>query len=922
MPYPPVKTTDLNGAPRLVDHDGLGPPDVNMGASEAVDLALICAPCDIVDSVPPSCAADARYPHDPADALQLFNWDSIALTMSCDASTLRPAAFAVIVEPRVAEPPSIVGLDPDGNTVEVIFSRPIDAGHWTCVLHVQSGTMACLGSLPADVANDGVANAADELELLDHLNRVLDDPLADYQCDIDRSGECNAADALGLIDLLNGAGQFESWNGARLPECPATPCESEIVLTQGVDVLFGTSANDLFCAPLVFDTVTREFVPTLENGDTVDGQAGTDVLDVDFNFDQPTTVTPLILANIETLTLSDSGTAPTILDVENLFTVARIESVRSTNPNPLVVDNIPVVTDAGLVNTDSGLTLSYSNAATAGDGNTMTLELADTQSGIVTIDTDPLNGIETFIINSAGFAENRLKDVRINNDSDSTTAQVDLIGDQALLVDDAFGNNVPVIDATGSTGGVNVSVGDTETTVAGGSGDDTIRFAGAHFNPDDTVDGSSGDDTLSLLSADAVNATSPLTNVSNFERLTIADTLAGDLDVTHYGTSVLTVNLEDGISCCQTVTVSRSSFVTFGVEEQGIANTGDNTIALKVEFGDDACELVYNDCDSTGATNVLGFSFVSLVSNGNLSGTEASNGANTFAGRFGLTGVDAPTVLQVSGDEDVAFQAGIGGTDTINAAGSSANLLMALNASGSTVTSTTPTFGTGVVIFGGTGNDVLVGSIASDSIFDGEGNDTVQPGRGIDFVTLGPGSDILDLEDLDPTSLVAANRCRVRSGFTADGTAYTGATAVDAIRFDDVGVGDLSDGASPGEFQSEAAPAAEIVYGPGVAILEMAWEFSLLADVDEEAGGEEVVGACGADIGTTPCTITMANDGDTALLILYQDGFAYIYRIAEGPDPDSIVDVNSNPQESDMQLIAILTGAVSSGGFDASQFID
>jgi len=191
--------------------------------------AMLCKPgacnlCDptIVSSEPSSCLIDARYPHDPADAAALLGWDSITLTLSCEPSGITAADFAVTVADADVAAPGIASVVQDVTTVTITFDSVIPAGHWTCVTHVASGTMACLGSLPADVNGDRTASPGDILDLIDALNGVSGS-LGMNQCDIDRSNVCGAPDILAVIDLLNGASMFQMWNGASLPTCPAMP---------------------------------------------------------------------------------------------------------------------------------------------------------------------------------------------------------------------------------------------------------------------------------------------------------------------------------------------------------------------------------------------------------------------------------------------------------------------------------------------------------------------------------------------------------------------------------------------------------------------------------------------------------------------------------------------------------------------------
>ncbi len=106
---------------------------------------------------------------------------------------------------------------PNGNTATLKFDMRIPLGHWTIITHNASGFAARIGALPADVSGDRTSGPVDILDLIDFLNEAGPD-LEIWQTDIDRSGEANPADILTEIDLFNGAGCFDEWNGATLPE--------------------------------------------------------------------------------------------------------------------------------------------------------------------------------------------------------------------------------------------------------------------------------------------------------------------------------------------------------------------------------------------------------------------------------------------------------------------------------------------------------------------------------------------------------------------------------------------------------------------------------------------------------------------------------------------------------------------------------
>ena len=171
----------------------------------------------IMSSDPPDNAIDARQPSEP-DGSNTSGWSEVLLDFNGATAGLSVEDFTITTDPP-GKPPFLAFLFPDGNSVLLQFGDLVPdyfpTGRWTIITHNDSGSSVRLGFLPADVNNDSLSNANDVLELIDHLNGVLD--LASYQTDVDRSNQTNANDVLRVIDLLNGAGEYDVWLGATLP---------------------------------------------------------------------------------------------------------------------------------------------------------------------------------------------------------------------------------------------------------------------------------------------------------------------------------------------------------------------------------------------------------------------------------------------------------------------------------------------------------------------------------------------------------------------------------------------------------------------------------------------------------------------------------------------------------------------------------
>lgn len=679
-------------------------------------------------------------------------------------------------------------------------------------------------------------------------------------------------------------------------------------LTLGQDNVTGTAGDDTINAPLEFNPGTGTNLATLQTQDMVAGGAGSgDTMSAQMSA-AANTITPTI-SGVESISWTDFGTGTTTLAATNVTGLNSFTSTSSTQD--VIVTNLPAaLTSLGITNSTQDLTVGFLTAATSGTSNALTLNLSNatgrtSDNQTVTINTGTTNGFESMTVNSAGGPNDILDIVQ---GTGNTLATMNFSGDQSLNIQNALDNSVTTLDASGSTGGVSIFAGNGAVTFTGGTGADTARFAAGEFTSADTVNGGDGNDFLRLTSADADNATAALTNVSNIEGLAISDAMAGAVNATFYG-SIANVNLEAGITGGNTLTVATGTTVTFGFDGATNDSAGNNTLAVGGLGTNDTVTVVYNDSDSGGSTTFNGIEVVNLQSNLNESGAAADGNANVFTGAFTLPDV-AGSSLNITGSEDVTFTAAvtarvISGATFVN------RISMTLNTSGATTTSTVATGGG--TITGGTNNDILVGSTAGDTINTTGGNDVAQPGRGIDTVNFGAGSCILDLEDLAVAQALAANRVTA-TGFTANGTDYSTTNEVDAISFDDLGVGDLSDGASAAEFQTVTTP-ANVTAGAGVAIVELSYEFSSGVDLDNDLTGTALLSACGATTGTTACTFTTQANDDDIVIIAYQSSNAYIYH-GNGAGGDT------NLVAGEIALIAVVTGDVTVGGFNNTNFVD
>ncbi len=180
------------------------------------DLCVRCRPV-LFKTVPPNCATDPAYPHDPLDVNIRFGWDEIVIEFDCDPPSVSPTDFAI----NGPDAPFVSSVVATGapNTYRLTLSSPIATGGWTEILHIPGGSFMNLASLPGDADGTGTSNIEDIMMLIDHINGKTAF-LVDWKCDIDRSGECGPPDILALINLLNGAEMFDVWMNDLVPSCP------------------------------------------------------------------------------------------------------------------------------------------------------------------------------------------------------------------------------------------------------------------------------------------------------------------------------------------------------------------------------------------------------------------------------------------------------------------------------------------------------------------------------------------------------------------------------------------------------------------------------------------------------------------------------------------------------------------------------
>ena len=509
---------------------------------------------------------------------------------------------------------------------------------------------------------------------------------------------------------------------------------SVFTLTTGSDVFTGTSAADTFNAANAAGTAAAQ---TFNNGDVLNGGAGTDTLNVSVG--AASTYSMSGVSNIETVVGSFSA-AGTL----SLLGSSGITSISSNASTAAAIYSNIASTSVALAstNTDQNATFTFATAAVSGTADTATLTLSNQTAGTITV-----AGIETLNVVSTGGA-NALTTLTAAN---ATT--INISGDTTLNL--GTNNTVATTIASTNTAGVTLTSNNTaavtisggagndaitmtegaalSNNVNGGAGNDTITFT-ANLDTGDTVAGGDGTDTLVALSADLAAVT--YTNVSGFENITVSDALAGVLTTATVQAGINRVNFAAAVAS-QTVTfeagaktislnlLSAGTAETLTVGDTGTATTDSLTLLNGTTASD-----VFAGNDILA---ISGFETVTV----NTSTTTAA-GAAVALGAIGLTpDTGGSQVLNFVGNNSVV-------TGIITATGATTATVDASGLTGSRTFSNTgaPTVGVTSII-GSANSDILVGSATSTTISGGAGNDTITGGAGNDNIAGGDGNDAI-----------------------------------------------------------------------------------------------------------------------------------------------------------------------------------
>lgn len=408
-------------------------------------------------------------------------------------------------------------------------------------------------------------------------------------------------------------------------------------LTSQIDTFTGTSGNDTF----IGDTNVASAADQLVGG------AGTDVLKL-FG----TTVRPVVTGIEQIYLNAPAGN----FDISSLTDVTSLELDTEVGSRTLTVTTGQAVkltteTTAAQTTTIAGNTPTSLNLTVNKFGSASNAQiLALTGTSVATLNLTSATSTSNFSISNAG----------------GKLAAISFTGDQATTISHAL-TTVTTIDASKATAGLNVgSVGVSDLTFTGGSGNDRLNLVQTLTNLD-SVNGGAGTDTIGIDRATELT-TANAANIKGFEVLELTGTTGGNLDVDTLisnnaltGITVSSATISGGVININSAAVNNISLTN--AAPSTLTFTGKDFVAGGTS---DTATITLDNSATKSATGIdvvtsLTFTNVDLLniktlSDGTAAKTIASGNGHSIAG---LTATDLDKLV-VSGTESITISTGAG----------------------------------------------------------------------------------------------------------------------------------------------------------------------------------------------------------------------------------------------------------------------
>lgn len=511
---------------------------------------------------------------------------------------------------------------------------------------------------------------------------------------------------------------------------------SAVQLADGITPVVGTTENDTFNGDTFGSTAT------LEDGDNINGGAGTDTLNITANGTAATfTLTSVENVNVE-------------LWSAQTLDMARWSGTTSVNiTNNSVADKTLTLTNASYgatygVNGDSDLAVTFANDTGSGDTVKLALNSAGASGDNSAITFN--GGNEALTITNSGVSYATV---------DASATSVTVTGNGNLTLDIA-NDVVSGLSYAGFSGTTNTTVTASTLAFTGGAGNDTLTITG--LSSADSLQGGAGTDTLkaSLDQAD-------LTLVSGFEAGVFAVSASVDqsnsgmaalgqmatltfsggaaaTDITLSGIAATTINLDNTTSDDVYLGISGTTLAvnltsTAAVSYDDLLISGAETVNLVA--ADKASAVTVADLRLMGADTItVGVGSGASLNATGFSGREAESitvgvsgqGGSLTLGTLNVSGVTAFTVnaagtggaidlgaIAVSG-QALALTVNASGTTDVEidalSAGAGANLTVDLNVDANVDFGSAGDFDIAIANSGSLALDVAVGASGNSKV--------------------------------------------------------------------------------------------------------------------------------------------------------------------------------------------------------------
>jgi hypothetical protein len=479
------------------------------------------------------------YFNRPADAAGLTYWEGV-VTGAKGSTAAVSAAFAASAEYKAA----YAGMDAY-NVIATVYQNLF--GHAPDLAGLTFWGQGLLNkAFTVDTAVTEIAKGALGSDLVAYNNKVA--AATAFTAALDTPAEVLGynGDAANLLakNWMKGITDNASLTSALagLDQTVAIVINPPVVgqtynLSQGLDILTGTTANDTFNA-YAFNTTSGAAADTLQSADSLDGGAGNDVLNIQVTAGNNTAITGNF-RNIETINIdaSATGAAAVAVDASKFAGATVINQITLAG----AVTNLAAGTTAAFQSISAGA-LSVAAAGSSANvsfnnvNEVVTLGVSGSTLAAVNVSGTRIDGID------AGTGVSALS-LAVTAGKDVQTVTVNSTVATTLSVTEAASSTkaVATVDASGSAGAITFTGDTLTTTIKTGAGADTVTVG--------TTTAAATDTTAAVNASVSTGAgNDSVTIAATGDGLVSVDAGAGNdtVTLTSRGTAKLAISLGDG----------------------------------------------------------------------------------------------------------------------------------------------------------------------------------------------------------------------------------------------------------------------------------------------------------------------------------------------------------------------------------------